>query len=71
MYAVKPPNLLVTPNTVYYAKCNAYLDACDKKRRIRADMEDMDGAWELGEDYTLEIVEVDDSFDFDNQPDWN
>lgn len=68
MYAVKSTNLLVTPNTNYYAKCHGYLDACDTKRRIQAEM---DGAWELGEDYTLEIVEVDDGFDFDHQPDWN
>ena len=71
MYAVKSTNLLVTPNTVCYTKSHDYLDACDIKRRIQADMEDMGDAWELGEDYTLEIVEVDDDFDFDNQPDWN
>ena len=71
MYAVKTTNLLVTPNTTYYAKGRDYLDACDTKRRMQADMEDMDGAWERGKDYTLEIVEVDDGFDFDHQPDWN
>jgi hypothetical protein len=27
--------------------------------------------WVEGEDFTATVTEVDDDFDFDNQPDWN
>lgn len=39
---------------------------------MRSEIEEMDAVnWERDKDYTIEVVEVDDDFDFENQPDWN
>ena len=67
MYAVKGTNL--NNGNVHYTSCRDYADACDTRRRVIREMEDAD--WIEGEDFTAEITEVDDDFDFDNQPDWN
>lgn len=67
MYAVKGTNL--GNGNVYYTRCRDYTDACDTLRRVVREMEDAD--WVEGEDFTAEVTEVDDDFDFDNQPDWN
>lgn len=67
MYAVKGTNL--NNGNVHYTPCRDYVDACDALRRVIREMEEAD--WVEGEDFTAEITEVDDDFDFDNQPDWN
>lgn len=67
MYAVKGTNL--NNGNVHYTPCRDYTDACDTLRRVVREMEDAD--WVEGEDFTAEVTEVDDDFDFDNQPDWN
>ena len=77
MYAVKGTNL--NNGNVHYTSCRDYADACDTRRRVIREMEDADwiegemedADWIEGEDFTAEITEVDDDFDFDNQPDWN
>ena len=46
-----------------------YADAYSRKRFEDADLEASD--WHYGEDFVSEVVEIDDDFDFDNQPDWN
>lgn len=66
MFAVKSVNLLVADKTEHFQPANGYVDACQIMRQIEAD-----SAWIKGVDYELEIVEVDDDFDFDNQPEWN
>jgi len=66
MKVVKSVNLLT--NCEHYTKCHDYVDACEKMRRMLAEMAE---AWVEGEDYTVEIVDVDDDFDFEDQPDWN
>ena len=68
MYAVKCVNLCNNPATVYHYKAHDYVDACEIRRRVEREIGD---AWEYGTDYTLEIVEVEDDFDFENQPEWN
>lgn len=67
MYAVKGTNL--NNGNVHYTPCRDYTDSCDTLRRVVREMEDAD--WVEGEDFTAEVTEVDDDFDFDNQPDWN
>lgn len=68
MYAVKMTNLTVSPARDYFIAARDYVDACDIRRR---ECHEMDSAWEEGTDYTAEVVEVDDDFDFENQPEWN
>lgn len=69
MYAVKSVNLL-NQNVEHYTPCPyGHTQACDTMRSEIAEMDAVN--WELDKDYTIEIVEVDDDFDFDNQPDWN
>lgn len=68
MYAVKATNLTVFPVAEHFIKARDFADACEGLRRVR---EWMNGSWEEGTDYTAEIVEVDDDFDFENQPEWN
>lgn len=69
MYAVKLTNLL-DENTERYIPCPyGHTQAYDLMRQEIADMEAND--WNEGEDYTIEVVEVDDDFDFESQPDWN
>lgn len=68
MYAVKFTNLLNGGNT-HYTKCRDYVNAWDTLRREVQGMED--AGWVEGEDFTAEVTEVDDDFDFDNQQDWN
>jgi hypothetical protein len=68
MYAVKKTNLIISPVAEYFIKAHDFADACEILRRVRAGMND---SWEEGTDYTAEVVEVDDDFDFENQPDWN
>ena len=69
MYAVKSVNLL-NKNTEHYTPCPyGHSQAYYTMRSEIADMEAND--WHEGEDYTIEVVEVDDDFDFENQPDWN
>lgn len=69
MYAVKSVNLL-GQNVEHYTACPYGLtQACNTMRR---EIEEMDAVnWERDKDYTIEVVEVDDDFDFDNQPNWN
>jgi len=52
-----------------YTPARSYADAYSKKRFEDADLEAND--WHYGEDFISEVVEIDDNFDFDNQPDWN
>lgn len=68
MYAVKATNLTVSPVAEHFIKARDFADACEILRRTR---EEMNGSWEEGTDYTAEVVEVNDDFDFDGQPDWN
>lgn len=68
MYAVKFVNL-INNNVEHYTKCNGHTDAWDKLRWEVRELED--AGWVEGEDFTAEVTEVDDDFDFDNQPDWN
>lgn len=68
MYAVKKTNLIVSSAAEYFIKARDFADACEILRRVR---EGMNESWEEGIDYTAEVVEVDDDFDFENQPDWN
>lgn len=66
MYAVKGTNL--SNGNVHYTRCRDYVDACDTLRRVLHEMEDAD--WVEGEDFTAEIAEVEDDFDFENQQAW-
>ena len=68
MYAVKMTNLTVSPEAEYFIAARDYANACDI---LRSECREMDSAWEEGIDYTAEVVEVDDDFDFENQPEWN
>lgn len=68
MYAVKATNLTVSPVAEHFIKAHDFADACEILRRAR---EEMNESWEEGTDYTAEVVEVADDFDFENQPDWN
>lgn len=67
MYAVKGTNLI--NDSVHYTPCRDYVDACDTLRRVVHEMEAAD--WVEGEDFTAEVTEVEDDFDFETQPDWN
>ena len=69
MYAVKLTNLTTTPNRNHLVPAKDWADACDRQRREIEELDDMD--WHRGEDYEVEIVEVDADFDFDNQADFN
>lgn len=64
MYAVKCVNLCNDPETVYYYKARDYADACEIRRRFILACE---GYWEQDQDYTSDVVQVDDDFDFENQ----
>lgn len=68
MYAVKMTNLTCSPASEYFIAARDYVDALDILRR---ECREMTGEWEEGADYTAEVVEVDDDFDFENQPEWN
>lgn len=68
MYAVKMTNLTVSPVAEHFIKARDFADACEILRRAR---EEMNESWEEGTDYTAEVVEVADDFDFDGQSDWN
>lgn len=68
MYAVKFVNL-INNNVEHYTKCNDYTDAWDKLRWEVRELED--AGWVEGEDFTAEVTEVDDNFDFENQSEWN
>lgn len=68
MYAVKATNLIVSPIAEHFIKARDFADACEILRRAR---EEMNESWEEGTDYTAEVVEVADDFDFDGQSDWN
>ena len=68
MYAVKFTNLLNGGNT-HYTQCNDYAHAWDTLRREVQEMEA--SGWVEGEDFIAEVTEVDDDFDFENQPDFN
>lgn len=68
MYAVKATNLTVSPVAEHFIKARDFADACEILRRAR---EEMNESWEEGTDYTAEVVEVADDFDFDGQSDWN
>lgn len=68
MYAVKMTNLTVSPAAEHFIKARDFADACEILRRAR---EEMNESWEEGTDYTAEVVEVADDFDFDGQSDWN
>ena len=68
MYAVKTTNLTVSPVAEHFIKARDFVDACEILRRAR---EEMNESWEEGTDYDAEVVEVDDDFDFENQPAWN
>lgn len=64
MFAVKFTNLF--NGREHYTHARDFEDAWDILRT-----EVRDSAWTLGEDYDAEVVEVDDDFDFEDQPDWN
>lgn len=68
MYAVKATNLTVSPVAEHFIKARDFAEACEILRRAR---EEMNESWEEGTDYTAEVVEVADDFDFESQPDWN
>lgn len=68
MYAVKFVNL-INNNVERYTKCRDYVDAWDKLRWEVRELED--AGWVEGEDFTAEVTEVDDDFDFENQPNRN
>lgn len=68
MYAVKMTNLTVSPAADHFISAHDYADAWDILRR---ECREMTEEWEEGTDYTADIVEVNDDFDFENQPDWN
>lgn len=68
MYAVEFTNSINGGNK-HYTKCRDYANACDT---LRWDVQEMkDAGWVEGEDFTAEVTEVDDDFDFENQPNWN
>lgn len=69
MYAVKLTNLTTIPNRNFFVPARDWADACDKQRHEIKEFDDME--WIRGEDYEIEIVEVDADFDFDNQEDFN
>lgn len=69
MYAVKLTNLTTIPNRNFLIPARDWVDACSKQRHEIDEIDDMD--WIRGEDYEIEIVEVDADFDFDNQEDFN
>lgn len=66
MLAVKTTNLLT--GAVHYSKADSHEDACDQMRLATLAL---DQSWERGKDYEIGIVEVEDGFDFENQPKWN
>lgn len=68
MYAVEFTNLINGGNK-RYAKCRDYVNAWDTLRYAVQGMEA--AGWVEGEDFTAEVTEVDDDFDFENQADWN
>ena len=68
MYAVEFTNV-VNGGNKHYTKCRDYVNAWDT---LRYEVQEMEAAgWVEGEDFTATVTEVDDDFDFDNQPDWN
>lgn len=68
MYAVKFTNLHT--GKASYTPAWDYVDAWNKKRFEDADLEGVD--WHYGEDFVSEVIDdLDDDFDFENQPDWN
>ena len=69
MYAVEFTNLVANGHPEHYIACRDYANAWDTLRRETQDMEAY--GWTEGEDFTVEVTEVDDDFDFDNQDDWN
>lgn len=69
MYAVKSTNLQTYPFKSHLIPAGSYTEACET---IRREIADFDAAgWYRYEDYDLEIVKVDNDFDFDNQEDFN
>ena len=45
-----------------------FVEAYDALRR---ELNDMPADWMEGEDFDVEVVEVEDDFEFSDQPDWN
>ena len=68
MFAVKTVNLTTANKSEHFEAAINYADACQTMRRTIADME---CAWVQGIDYEIDVVEVDDDFDFDDQSDRN
>jgi hypothetical protein len=67
MYAVKVTNLLAN-GIAHFIPAKGYADACQTRRIERAAI----GAfWEEGTEFTVEVEEVEDDFDFEGQSDWN
>ena len=68
MYAVEFTNLINGGNK-HNTMCRDYANAWDT---LRYEVQEMEAAgWVEGEDFTTEVTEVDDDFDFDNQPEFN
>lgn len=68
MYAVKFTNL-INNNVEHYTRCNDHTHAWGT---LRYEVQEMEAAgWVEGEDFIAGVTEVDDDFDFDNQPEWN
>lgn len=68
MYAVKFVNL-INNNVEHYTPCRDFVHACDTLRREVQEMKDAD--WVEDVDFTAEVTEVDDDFDFESQPSFN
>ncbi len=68
MYAVKETNLWAKENPAHFIPAKDYADAC---QILREEREAMNQSWDEGVDYTIELAEVEDDFDFESQPDWN
>ena len=66
MFAVKTTNLHNGIN--HFEAARNYSDACDLMRRI---IREVEPEWVSGIDYQIEVVEIEEDFDFDNQPDFN
>lgn len=67
MYAVEFTNL--NNGNKHYTQCRDFEHACDTLRWEVQEMKYAD--WVEDEDFTAKVTEVDDDFDFDNQPEWN
>lgn len=66
MFAVKTVNLITS--ATHYTPARDYADACQMMREF---VRDCDPAWVENVDYKIDVVEVENDFNFEDQPDFN